>query len=300
MRVVVALGGNALAARGERIDAATQRRHLREAAGELCAIAERHQTVITHGNGPQVGLLALQAEAYDPERPVPLDVLGAESEGMIGYLVEQELRGRLPGREFATLLTQVVVDPDDPAFRKPSKPIGPRLDPARAERQRRERGHRVAPDGDALRRVVPSPEPRRILELTAIRMLLEAGLVVVCAGGGGIPVVIDASGAIRGVEAVIDKDLAAALLACELDADALLLLTDVDAVYADWPAATRPIRSATPAALRGLSFAAGSMAPKVEAACRFAASGPRVAAIGRLAQAALILEGEAGTQVRSR
>jgi carbamate kinase len=231
---------------------------------------------------------------------VPLDVLGAESEGMIGYLLEQELRNELPGRQIATLLTQVIVDADDPAFDRPTKPIGPTYSKARAERLARERGWSVAADAEGARRVVASPEPERIVELATIRLLLDAGVIVVCAGGGGIPVLLSAAGSLCGVEAVIDKDLASALLARELDADALLLLTDVAAVYADWPGTQRPFGQMTPRELRDHVFAPGSMAPKVEAACRFAEAGAGTAGIGSLEAATAILHGRAGTRVRRR
>ena len=300
MRVVVALGGNALLRRGEPLDADVQRRNVRLAARSVARLARDHQLVVTHGNGPQVGLLALQGESYRDVRPYPLDVLGAETEGMIGYLIEQELVNELPGRNIITLLTQVVVDPKDPAFKTPTKPVGPLYTEDDARRLARERGWTVAADGDRFRRVVASPEPLRIIELQAIRLLVEAGALVICAGGGGIPVAVDEAGAIRGVEAVIDKDLSAALLAAALHADALLMLTDVAAVYTDWgtPAA-RPIRSAFPAQLRRLNFPAGSMAPKVEAACRFVEATGGVAGIGALDDAAAILQGQAGTLIRS-
>jgi carbamate kinase len=299
VRLVVALGGNALLRPGERPEAAVQRANLRVAARALAALAAAHELVLTHGNGPQIGWLALQAEAVGGARPDPLDVLGAESEALIGYLIEQELAPLVPGRELATLLTLVEVDPHDPAFRAPTKPIGPCYDAARAKALALESGFAFAPVDGGFRRVVPSPEPRRIRELGAIRRLVEAGVTVICAGGGGIPVVATPGGGLRGVEAVIDKDLTAALLADVLAADALLLLTDVDAVYEDWPARERPIRRATPEALRARPFAAGSMGPKVEAACRFAARTGRVAAIGALADAARLLDGEAGTLVRA-
>ncbi len=298
MRVVIALGGNALLRRGEPLDATVQRRNVRAAASAVAAVAREHEVVITHGNGPQVGLLLLQSEAYRAVAPYPLDILGAETEGMIGYLIEEELRNVLPGREVATLLTVVEVAADDPAFRRPSKPIGPVYTAAEARRLAVERGWRMAPDGRRWRRVVPSPEPRRIIEIAAIRLLVAAGVIVVCAGGGGIPVVVDPAGGLRGVEAVIDKDLSAALLATTLEADALLLLTDVDAVYAEWGTPwARPLRRATAAELRAMSFAPGSMGPKIEAACRFVESGGRFAAIGALADAALLLRGGAGTRV---
>lgn len=298
MRVVVALGGNALLRRGERPDVHVQRANVRRAAQSVAAIAREHAVVVTHGNGPQVGLLALQSETDPTVAPFPLDVLGAESEGLIGYLVEQELAGLLPGRDVATLLTQVEVDPRDPAFGAPTKPIGPVYDGATAQRVSLERGYAIAPDGAGFRRVVASPEPRAIRELRAIEILLGAGVLVVCAGGGGIPVVTMPDGGVRGVEAVIDKDLASALLARAIGADALLLLTDVPAVLDAWPRGT-PIRDATPAALRARRFAAGSMGPKVEAACRFVEHGGALAAIGALDDAAALLRGERGTTVRA-
>jgi len=270
------------------------------AAVAVAELARRHDVVLTHGNGPQIGWLALQAEAAAAgARPDPLDVLGAESEALIGYLVEQELAPLLPGREIATLLTQVEVDLGDPAFRTPTKPIGPLYGgEARAVARARERGWSMAAVHGGFRRVVPSPEPRRIRELGVIRRLVRVGVVVICAGGGGIPVAVTAGGALRGVEAVVDKDLTAALLASELGADALLLLTDVAAVYQDWPSpAQRPLRRTTPRELRALRFEPGSMAPKVEAACRFVERSGRPAAIGALADAARVLAGEAGTLI---
>jgi carbamate kinase len=298
MRVVVALGGNALLRRGEPADADVQRGHVEHAARSIAEIARSHDVVVTHGNGPQVGLLALQADAYDAVRPYPLDVLGAESEGMIGYLLEQSLANALPGRSVATLLTQVVVDLRDPAFERPTKPIGPVYEEAEARRLAAERGFAVAPDGPHFRRVVPSPEPLAIVEIEALRLLVEQGVLVVCVGGGGIPVVVGGDGALRGVEAVIDKDLSAALLARLLVADFLLMLTDVAAVERDWGTAkARPIRRAAPEKLRALAFAAGSMGPKVEAACRFVEATGGRAAIGALEHAAAIVRGEAGTLV---
>jgi carbamate kinase len=300
MRVVAALGGNALLRRGEPADAETQRRNIAAAVRSLAELAEWHDLVVTHGNGPQVGLLALQAAAYHEVRPYPLDVLGAESEGMIGYLLEQGLRNELTARELATLITQVVADPNDEAFDNPTKPVGPVYDEPEAHTLASQLGWSVAPDGDHWRRVVPSPEPRRIVELDAIRMLVDAGVLVVCVGGGGVPVVEGSDGRLHGVEAVIDKDLAAALLARELDAQALLLLTDVAGVELErgTPAA-RPLRWATPAELRGLHLPAGSMGPKAEAAARFVEAGGRVAAICALEDAARALAGEAGTLVRN-
>lgn len=302
MRIVIALGGNALQRRGETADLEHQRRNLRVAARAVADLAKEHEVVVTHGNGPQVGWLAMQtrrAGNQDEDAPdYPLDVLDAGSEGMIGYLLEQELTNLLPDRALATLLTQVAVDPDDPAFRHPDKPIGPVLAEDQALRLEARHGWHFIPEGGGLRRVVASPRPQRILELNAIHSLVEAGTLVICVGGGGIPVALDAHGSIHGVEAVIDKDRAAALLARELDADALLMLTDVDAVYRDWGThRAQPIRRATPEALESMRFAPGSMAPKVEAACRFVREGGRMAGIGRLEDAGRILAGELGTCV---
>ena len=294
----MALGGNALLRRGEAADVETQRKNVAEAVTGIAAIARTHDVVVTHGNGPQVGLLALQGEAYSGVAPYPLDVLGAESEGMIGYLLEQGLGNELPGRPMATLLTQVVVDRDDPAFREPTKPIGPLYDRPAAERLSSERGWSIAADGDGLRRVVPSPEPRSIVELTTIRLLLDAGVLVICVGGGGIPVLADESGALRGVEAVIDKDLAGALLGEQLGADSLLLLTDVQAVETGWGGPdAKSLSEASVGELRRMNLEPGSMGPKVEAACRFVEASDGVAAIGSVNDAVAILKGERGTRV---
>lgn len=299
MKVVIALGGNALLKRGEPMDADVQRRNVARAAAAVARVAQQHTVVVTHGNGPQVGLLALQSEASQASHPYPLDVLGAESEGMIGYMIEQELMACLPQRAVATLLTQVVVNPGDAAFSHPSKPIGPSYSAEQARQVERERGWQMAQDGVKWRRVVPSPEPLRVVELAAIRLLVDAGAVVICAGGGGIPVAITPGGAVRGLEAVIDKDLSAALLAHQLGADALLLLTDVDAVYLDWGGRdSRPVHETTSDQLKGQAFAPGSMRPKVQAACRFVEGGGTLAGIGRLEDAASILEGVCGTIVR--
>ena len=299
MLVVLALGGNALLRRGEPLDASVQRRNLLVAvAKSVSPLARSHQLVVTHGNGPQIGLLALQAAAYRDVEPYPLDVLGAESEGMIGYLIEQALANELPGREFATLLTQVEVDGADAAFARPSKPIGPVYGESEAQQLAARTSWAFVPDGRGFRRAVPSPAPRRIREINAIRLLVQAGTVVICAGGGGIPVIATEDGALRGVEAVIDKDLSSALLAEEIGADALLLLTDVPAVWTKWPMSDgQPIGRITPQELRALAFDPGSMGPKVAAACRFAERTQRMAAIGALDQAVAILAGEAGTIV---
>ncbi|HEY5331923.1 MAG TPA: carbamate kinase [Solirubrobacterales bacterium] len=298
MRILVALGGNALLRRGEPADVETQRRNVEGAVAGLADVAAEHDLILTHGNGPQVGLLALQSEAYTDVRPYPLDVLDAESEGMVGHLLELALRNRLPEREIATLLTETVVDADDPAFAEPSKSIGPVYTAAQASRLRGERGWAIGRDGEAWRRLVPSPQPRAIAELRPLRLLVDAGVLVICAGGGGIPVAVGADGRLRGVEGVVDKDLTAALLARRLEADLLLMLTDVDAVHLGWGTERdHPLRGAQPDQLREMSFAAGSMGPKVDAACRFVEATGMPAAIGALTDAAAIVRGEAGTRI---
>ncbi len=299
MKIVIALGGNALLKRGEPLESEVQHQNVARAATVVAAIARNHKVIVTHGNGPQVGLLAMQAESYPAVRPYPLDMLGAESEGMIGYLIERELRSLLPGRHIVTLLTQTEVSRNDAAFRHPAKPIGPGFEQEEAERLADARNWKIAQDGVKWRRVVPSPEPLRILELPAIKLLLDVGVLVVCAGGGGIPVTVSPTGAVRGVEAIIDKDLAASLLAHQVGADALLLLTDVGAVYSNWKQKNaQPIDETSPAELRQQTFAPGSMRPKVEAACRFIESGGSFAGIGLIEEATAILLGQRGTRVR--
>ena len=297
MRVVLALGGNALLRRGEPLEAEIQRHNIAKAVATVAPIARNHELVITHGNGPQIGRLALQSAAYRAVEPYPLDVLGAETEGMIGYLLEAALASDLPAREFATLLTQVEIDPADPAFRAPTKPIGPFYDQAAARRCERELHWPMMLDGSGWRRAVPSPAPQRIREINTIKLLVQARVVVICAGGGGIPVIVTADQGVRGVEAVIDKDLAAALLAQSLNADALLLLTDVAGVYTGWPALGGRIGRTTVANLRRHSFAPGSMGPKVEAACRFVEATGRWAGIGAIEEAEAVLDGRSGTIV---
>jgi carbamate kinase len=299
MRIVVALGGNALLRRGERPTAAVQRRNVRTAAEALAPVANDHQLVITHGNGPQVGLLALQAAAYEDGRPYPLDVLGAETEGMIGYMIEQELGNLLPvERPLATILTMVEVDRDDPAFQNPTKPIGPVFAEEEARALATDRGWAIAPDGDGWRRVVPSPLPKRVFEVRPVRWLLEHNVIVICSGGGGIPTVYDDHRKLHGVEAVIDKDRASALLAEEIGADCLVLASDIDAVYSGWGTpAERRITHASAGDLRHQDFPAGSMGPKVEAACTFVENTGRRATIGALEDIARMVAGEAGTVI---
>ena len=304
MRVVVALGGNALLRRGQALSADNQRENARAACKALAPLALEHELVVSHGNGPQVGLLALQGSAYTAVDTYPLDVLGAQTEGMIGYMLEQELGNELPfERHVATMLTMIEVDPQDPAFGHPTKPIGPLYDADEAARLEREKGWAFMADGDSMRRAVPSPQPKRIFGIEVIRSLLDQGVIVICAGGGGIPTVYGddpapAGRRLRGVEAVIDKDLASALLAAEIGADALAIVTDVDAVYAGWGTPDqRAIRNATPAELASSEFAAGSMGPKVRAACLFAERTGGFAAIGSIHDTQALLRGEAGTRV---
>jgi carbamate kinase len=304
MRVVAALGGNALLRRGQPLTAENQRVNARAACRALAPVALEHELVISHGNGPQVGLLALQGSAYTAVDTYPLDVLGAQTEGMIGYIIQQELGNELPfQRPLATLLTMIEVDADDPAFANPTKPIGPLYSTEEATRLEKEKGWVFKPDGESLRRVVASPQPKRIFEIAAIAALLERGAVVICAGGGGIPTrytdeSVPAGKRLVGVEGVIDKDLASALLAIDLEADVLVIVTDVDAAYADWGTPKqRAIRRATPEALAEGGFAEGSMGPKIRAACQFVEKTGGRAAIGSIQDTAKLVRGEAGTVV---
>jgi carbamate kinase len=299
MRILVALGGNALLRRGEEMTAENQRRNVRVAAEALAPLAREHQLVITHGNGPQVGLLALQSASYEAASAFPLDVLGAQTEGMIGYMIEQELGNLLPFEQpFATILSMVEVDPDDPAFAHPSKPIGPVYSEEESRRLAAERGWMMAPDGDGFRRVVASPLPKRIFQIRPVKWLLEKGCIVICAGGGGIPTIYAPGRRLQGIDAVVDKDRASCLMARELEVDLFIMATDAGAVYLDWGTpAQRAIRRASPEGLAAYPFAAGSMGPKVEAAIDFAARTGKTAAIGALADVTRIARGEAGTLV---
>src|SRR3954467_5481370 len=300
MRIVVALGGNALLERGQPMTAEQQRTNIRTAATQLAPVADGNELVISHGNGPQVGLLALQAAAYEEVEAYPLDVLGAETEGMIGYMIEQELGNILPfERPFASILTMVEVDPDDPAFGDPTKFIGPVYSKADAERLAAEKGWQIKPDGDKWRRVVASPMPKRIFEIRPIQWLLEKGAVVVCTGGGGIPTMyMPGTRQLVGAEVVIDKDRASALLAEQLGADLFIMATDVDAVYVDWGKPDqRAIGITTPAEVASLDLPAGSMGPKVEAAAAFVRRTGKRSAIGTLAQLGGVVAWEQGTRL---
>jgi len=301
VRVVVALGGNALLKRGEPMTAENQRANVHTAAPDLAGVGRDHQLVLSHGNGPQVGLLALQASAYTDVDPYPLDILGAQTEGMIGYVLEQELGNVMPPETpLATILTMVQVDPADPAFENPTKFVGPIYDRSQADALAADKGWSFKPDGDSWRRVVPSPEPQHIFEIQPIRWLLEHDVVVICAGGGGVPTMFlpSAETTLVGVEAVIDKDLASELLARQIAADLFVMATDVEAVYQDWGTPQqRALRKVTARELRKVSFPAGSMGPKVDAACRFVEATGARAAIGSLTEIRDIVDGTAGTQV---
>jgi carbamate kinase len=301
MRVVVALGGNALLRRGEPMTADVQRANIQIAAQALAPVAQRHELVVTHGNGPQVGLLALQSQAYSAVEPYPLDVLGAETEGMIGYVLEQELGNLLPFEvPIATLLTMVEVDAADPAFNDPTKFVGPVYDQPAADKLKRDKGWIFKQDGAKWRRVVPSPLPKRIFELRPIKWLLENGTIVICAGGGGIPTAYSQNGSrkLSGIEAVIDKDLASELLARELEADVFVMATDINGVYLDFGTPQqRMIGKVTVSELKEHNFAAGSMGPKVAAAIQFAEQTGKRAAIGTLSDIGAIVEGKKGTNV---
>jgi carbamate kinase len=300
MKLVIALGGNALLRRGQPLSAENQLDNIRRVAAQLARVAIDHQLVLTHGNGPQVGLLALQSAAYAAVDAYPLDVLGAQTEGMIGYMLEQELANLLPPwHTVTTLLTRVEVDPKDTAFKNPTKPIGPTYTQDESQKVAAPKHWVMAPDGNAFRRVVASPKPLRVLGLDPVRWLLQRGVLVIAAGGGGIPVVRGTDGrSLHGVEAVIDKDLCSGLLARELEADCLVIATDVDAVYLDWGLPSQhAIEHITPQALAQHVFPAGTMGPKVEAAIAFALATGKRAVIGSLDKIEDMLAGHAGTQV---
>lgn len=302
VRIVVALGGNALLRRGEPMTIENQRANVAEACTHLAAVADSNELVISHGNGPQIGLLALEGAAYKQVPTYPLDVLGAETQGMVGYLIEQELGNRLPAeRALATILTMIEVDPADRAFGDPTKPIGPQYSAQDAAKLTSERGWAFRPDGELMRRVVPSPSPRRIVEDRQIAALVEAGCIVICAGGGGIPTARGGDGALFGVEAVIDKDLASSLLARHLDAAVFVMATDTPAAYLGFGTERqRAITAAHPDALlaeHGQEFAEGSMLPKVTAACEYARAAGRPAVIGQLADIEGLVAGTAGTRI---
>lgn len=299
MRLVIALGGNALLKRGEPMLCENQRANVRLACQQIAKAYKGNELIITHGNGPQVGLIALQNDAYKKVPMYPLDVIGAESVGMIGYMIQQELVNFIPkSATVATVLTQTEVDPEDPAFQHPTKPVGPVYDKEEAEKLAKEQGWTIAPDNDKFRRVVPSPDPKRIWGLAPLKTLVENGHVVICCGGGGIPTYFDKEGKLVGAEAVIDKDLASSVLAASINADLFVIATDVDGAYVDWGTPSqRRIKQSDPASLRQFGFAKGSMGPKVEAACRFVEKTGKTAVIGALDRIDDILAGTSGTRV---
>ncbi len=301
MRVVVALGGNALLKRGEPMTAEAQRANVVVAATQLRPVAEKHQLTLSHGNGPQVGLLALQAAAYEDVEAYPLDVLGAQTQGMIAYMMEQELGNLLPeDAPMATILTMTEVDPDDPAFENPTKFVGPVYTKEQADALKAVKGWTFKPDGEHWRRVVPSPEPKQIIEIRPIRWLIEHGTVVICAGGGGIPTMFskETDNYLTGIEAVIDKDLASELLARAVEADVFVMATDVDGIYLDWGTPEqRKLEKVTVSEIKNWEFPAGSMGPKVDAAIRFVEETGKRAAVGSLNDIEEIVEGNAGTQI---
>ena len=299
MRIVIALGGNALLRRGEPLTFENQRQNIKIACEQIAKIWPNNELVIAHGNGPQVGLLALQGAAYTEVPTYPLDVLGAESVGMIGYMIQQELGNLVPfDVPLATILSQVEVDKNDPAFKNPTKPIGPVYSKEEAERLAKEKNWSIAQDGDKYRRVVPSPLPKRIFEIRPVKWLLERGSIVICAGGGGIPTYYDEQHNLHGVEAVIDKDLCSALLSENLDADLFIIATDVSAAFIDWGKDTqKAIASAHPDAIKEIGFASGSMGPKVQAAINFARYSGKDAVIGSLSDIVDIVKGKAGTRI---
>ena len=298
MRIVIALGGNALLRRGQDMTAENQRKNIQIAVKSLAPIVENNELVISHGNGPQVGLLSLQSAAYKEVDEYPLDVLGAQTEGMIGYMIEQELGNLLPIEiPIASILTMVEVDPEDPAFSNPTKPIGPIYTKEEAEELQKVRGWEIKMDGKDWRRVVASPEPHRIFELRPIHWLLEKGTVVICAGGGGIPTIYNKDGKLEGVEVVIDKDRASSLLAFELEADVLIMATDTEGVFRDWGTKNQKIiTKTTPEQIKKYDFDKGSMGPKVEAACSFVERSGQRAVIGSLKDIKEMVDGIAGTQ----
>ena len=302
MRIVIALGGNALLRRGEPLTFENQRQNIKIACEQIAKVFPNNELVIAHGNGPQVGLLALQGATYKDVPTYPLDVLGAESVSMIGYMIQQELGNLVPfDVPLATLLSQVEVDRNDPAFQHPTKPIGPVYTKAEAEQLAKEKGWSIAQDGDKYRRVVPSPLPKRIFEIRPVKWLLEHGSIVICAGGGGIPTYYDEQHNLHGAEAVIDKDLCSALLAENLEADLFIIATDVSATFVDWGKETqKAIASAHPDAIEAIGFAAGSMGPKVQAAINFARHSGHDAVIGSLSDIVDIVKGKAGTRITTQ
>lgn len=299
MRILIALGGNALLRRGEAMAYETELANVRKASRQILSLCRTHEVIITHGNGPQVGLIALQQEAFKEVAPYPLDAMGAQSIGLIGYMIQKELTGLLGAdSKIISVLTQTEVWPDDPAFAHPSKPVGPVYDKAAADQLIKTHGWVMAKDNHHYRRVVASPDPKRILGLSALKTLVESGHLVICCGGGGIPVYFDANGALIGAEAVIDKDLSSSLLASSLCADLFVIATDVKGIYLNWAQTEQKlIKQTSPSFLRKEHFAAGSMGPKVEAVCRFVEKTGKRAVIGSLEEINNLTAGLSGTRI---
>ncbi|MTD27037.1 carbamate kinase [Erwinia sorbitola] len=295
--LVIALGGNALLPRGAVLSAENQYQSIALIAGAIGRLAKKYRIAIVHGNGPQVGLLALQNLAYRDVPPYPLDILVAETQGMIGYMLAQQLTALDPEQPVSTLLTRVQVDGNDPAYQEPGKYIGPVYQPEQQQELEKKYGWSMKLDGKYLRRVVPSPEPKKIIDIDAIKLLLDSNHIVICNGGGGVPVMNTDKG-LTGSEAVIDKDLASALLAESLNADHLVILTDADAVYQHWGTPRQQaIRSATTQELAPMAVADGAMGPKIMAVSRFVERSGKVAHIGALQDIDAVLAGTAGTLI---
>jgi carbamate kinase len=297
MKLVIALGGNALLKRGEALTLEAQKQNAQRACKLIAEVAKTHQVILTHGNGPQVGLLALQS-ANDPQNLTPFDVLDAESEGMIGYLLELQLRNFLPNKKIITLLTQILVDEKDKAFSDPTKFIGAIYNKVQAEKLAKTHDWTIKADGEYFRRVIASPQPLCILELETIQLLLDADVLVICCGGGGIPVIQQPMGEYAGIEAVIDKDLASSLLAREIQADGLVILTDVLGVMKNWgKSSAEVIKKISVSDIEAMHFSEGSMLPKIKAACAFVKNSGKSAYIGALDDLDEILKGRAGTEI---
>ena len=300
MKILMALGGNALLQRGQPQEASVQMQNIERASKLIAGIAKHHHVVLCHGNGPQVGLLSLMYHAYKDVTPYPLDVLVAETQGMIGYMLQHALHNE-GVEKVVTLVTQIEVDPNDPAFATPTKPIGPVYDKETALKMAHDKGWEIAPDGKFYRRVVASPHPKNVVELQAALALIDAGYFIIFCGGGGIPVIEDKkTGRLVGTEAVIDKDRAASLVAVELNMDLFMILTDVDAIYVNWGTKDqKAIKEISPTELKKLDFARGSMGPKVEAACNFVFKTNKTAKIGDLFKGDALLNGSSGTTIRN-
>lgn len=296
--IVVAIGGNALLQRGELMSCQNQQKSISQTAISLAKLAKDYRLVVVHGNGPQVGLLSLQNDAYADCPSYPFDVLGAETQGMIGYLIQQGLNAAIKDSFTTTVLTRIVVDPNDPAITNPTKFIGPVYTEQQAKILAEDNNWVIKPDGVHWRRVVPSPKPIEVLEIKAIKDLLAQDHLVICGGGGGAPV-IEKDGAYQGFEAVIDKDMTAALIAEEVGADHLLILTDGDYVCLNWNQDDEQrLEQVTAKELSQYHFPAGSMGPKVDACCQFVENTGGIGHIGDLSKAFEIMREQTGTHVR--